>query len=63
MQAATKPGQDIRAVGSDIQAGAVVLPAGTLLGPAEVGILATVGAAALQVLSQRPSARQAGSYE
>ena len=49
VQAAGKTGQDIRPVGSDIKAGQLVLPAGTLLGPAEVGILATVGAAHVQV--------------
>ena len=44
-----EPGQWIRAVGSDIAAGAVVLPAGERLGAAEIGILATVGAATVQV--------------
>ena len=44
-------GQWIRAVGSDIAAGAVVLAAGERLGAAEIGILATVGAATVQVNS------------
>lgn len=44
-----KAGQDIRPVGSDIQAGAVVLEAGERVGVAEVGILATVGAVKLPV--------------
>ena len=55
VQAAAKAGQDVRAVGSDIQAGQLVLPAGTLLGPAEIGILATVGAAELQVCARASS--------
>ncbi|XP_071163721.1 gephyrin-like isoform X4 [Mytilus edulis] len=38
-----KAGQDIRAVGSDIKAGQVVLSKGQCLGPSELGILATVG--------------------
>lgn len=42
-------GQWIRAVGSDIAGGAVVLAAGERLGAAEIGILATVGAATVQV--------------
>lgn len=36
-------------MGSDIQKGQAVLQAGELIGPAEVGILATVGAAKLKV--------------
>ena len=39
----------MRAVGSDIKAGEVVLPQGTVIGAAEVGLLATVGAAKLKV--------------
>ncbi len=38
------PGTDIRPVGSDIRAGSVVLGRGAILGPAELGLLATVGA-------------------
>ena len=41
----------MRAVGSDITAGEVVLPKGTVIGAAEVGLLATVGAAKLRVSS------------
>ena len=51
IQAASKAGEDIRAVGSDIQVGQTVLQAGDMLGPAEIGILATVGAATLKVTS------------
>lgn len=44
----------MRAVGSDIQAGEVVLSAGTVIGAAEVGLLATVGAHTVQVSVQAP---------
>jgi molybdopterin molybdotransferase len=37
------PGRDIRRAGEDIEPGQVVLDAGTLLGPAELGVLASVG--------------------
>lgn len=40
-----RPGQDVRGVGVDIVAGQVVLPRGTVLQAAEIGILATVGCA------------------
>ncbi len=40
---AVRPGENVRPAGSDIQAGQVVLRAGTVLGPAEVGLLATIG--------------------
>lgn len=46
---AAHPGEDVRQVGSDVRQGELVLPAGTLLGPAEVGILATVGAVQVKV--------------
>lgn len=36
-------GQDVRGVGFDIEAGSIVLPRGTILHAAEIGILATVG--------------------
>lgn len=49
---AAPPGCDIRKVGSDVARGEVVLPAGQYLGAAEVGILATAGAAMVQVLSK-----------
>lgn len=37
------PGENIRPVGSDIRAGELVVPAGTRLGFAEVGLLASLG--------------------
>jgi hypothetical protein len=39
-------------VGSDIAAGELVLAKGSLIGAAEVGLLATVGAAEIEVLSR-----------
>lgn len=44
-----RPGEDIRPVGSDVAAGQVVLQAGERLGVAEIGLLATVGAAQVPV--------------
>ena len=37
------PGENIRPVGSDVRAGDVILPAGTILGPAEIGLVAAMG--------------------
>lgn len=42
-KAASKPGQDIRAVGSDIQAGTLVLEKGEMVGVAEVGAASAPG--------------------
>jgi len=44
-----KPGMNIRLVGEDIAAGAEVLPAGTRLGAAEIGLAASIGTARLPV--------------
>lgn len=44
-----KPGMNIRRAGEDIAAGAEVLPAGTRLGAAEIGLAASIGAARLPV--------------
>lgn len=44
-----KAGDDIRPVGSDIERGQEVLPAGARLGAAEIGLLATVGIATVSV--------------
>ncbi len=38
-----KSGQNIRPIGDDITAGSKLLPAGRLLGPAELGVLASLG--------------------
>jgi molybdopterin molybdotransferase len=43
------PGANTRVAGEDVQAGSVVVPKGTLVRAAEIGVLATVGAATLQV--------------
>lgn len=45
-------GQDIRPTGSDIAANQIVLSKGTLLGPSEVGLLATVGVTEVLVTSK-----------
>lgn len=44
-----QPRADVRPIGFDVAAGALVLPAGTRLGPAEIGILATVGEVSVPV--------------
>lgn len=44
-----KPGDNIRRAGEDIAAGEPVLPAGVTLGPAHMGLLASVGAASVRV--------------
>ena len=49
VQPAKGPGDDVRALGSDIAAGEVVLAAGSLIGAAEIGLLATVGCATVKV--------------
>ena len=43
------PGTDVRPVGADLEQGALVLPRGKKLGPVEMGLLATVGAARVPV--------------
>jgi molybdopterin molybdotransferase len=44
----TAPGQNVRRAGEDIAAGAVVLRAGVVLGPAELGVVASVGRASVR---------------
>jgi hypothetical protein len=48
-RAVTKPGQDVRAVGVDIAAGAGVLQAPQLIGAVELGLAAAVGVTSVQV--------------
>ena len=43
------PGAHVRKAGDDVATGDVVLPAGTLLGPAQLGVAAAVGCAELPV--------------
>ena len=49
----TAPGANIRRAGEDVPVGAVVLRSGTRLGPAELGVAASVGKAELRC-AQRP---------
>jgi molybdenum cofactor synthesis domain-containing protein len=42
-QEVVRPGENIRPIGADLKRGQTVLPAGTVLGPAEVGLLAGLG--------------------
>lgn len=44
-----KPGEDVRAPGSDLAPGTIVLACGERIGPAEIGLAATVGVGALKV--------------
>jgi molybdopterin molybdotransferase len=53
IQVAVKPGNYIRPAGQDIRAGEVVVPKGTLLRPAHIGVLASVGRAQVSVI-RRP---------
>jgi molybdopterin molybdotransferase len=46
------PGQFIRRAGEDVQRGQCVLPAGTRLGPAALGLAASIGMAKLPVIRQ-----------
>ncbi len=48
-----QPGRNIRRAGEDVRAGAVVLPAGTLLGAAELGAAVNAGVASL-LCARRP---------
>lgn len=48
-----QPGANIRPVGSDVRRGDLVLPAGTMLGPAEIGLVANMGVNPVTV-SRRP---------
>lgn len=53
INAAVKAGQNIRKSGEDMQLGSTVLAAGTRLGPAELGLAASMGCARLP-LARRP---------
>lgn len=52
-QSTVREGENIRQVGADMRAGDSLIPAGTLLGPAEIGLLASLGHAQVQV-GRRP---------
>jgi molybdopterin molybdotransferase len=47
-----KKGQNIHRIGSDTATGAVLIQPGTLIGPAEAGVLATVGQTTVEVSKQ-----------
>jgi len=51
-----EPGRYVRAAGEDVHAGAVVLGAGTTVGPFELGVLASIGRAKVPCV-RRPSVR------
>jgi molybdopterin molybdotransferase len=53
IRVAVEPGRDIRRAGEDISAGEVVLRPGAGLGPAEVGVLASVGVSEVEC-ARRP---------
>ncbi|RME45559.1 MAG: molybdopterin molybdenumtransferase MoeA [Chloroflexi bacterium] len=53
-QETIEPGADIRPPGQDIQKGQLVLKQGTRLGPAEIGLLATIGCTSVKVY-RRPT--------
>ncbi len=46
---AVEPGQHVRAAGGDLEAGELVFPAGSVLGPAHLGVLASVDARRVRV--------------
>ena len=49
---AVRAGANVRPVGEDIRAGQTVIPAGTVIRPAEIGVLASLGRAAVPVIRQ-----------
>ena len=49
IKASARPGENIRRAGEDIAAGAAVLSQGTAIGPAEIGVLASLGFASVSV--------------
>lgn len=48
-----RPGDHVRPAGGDLEAGSVVFPAGTVLGPAHLGVVASLGRATVAVV-RRP---------
>ncbi|MEI6044216.1 MAG: gephyrin-like molybdotransferase Glp [Chloroflexota bacterium] len=53
VDSAPNPGNNIRPRSEDLQSGQLILKAGTLLGPAELGLLATTGLALIKLI-RRP---------
>ena len=56
VEAEVEPGRDLRRAGEDIEAGVTVLAAGTRIGPAELGVLASLGLEAVPC-HRRPRVR------
>ncbi len=54
LRAEPRPGAHVRRTGEDVRSGALVLAAGTVLGAAQIGVAAAVGAATLSV-RRRPA--------
>jgi len=52
LHTALTAGRSVRRAGDDLPAGAAALPAGTLLGPAEIGVAAAAGHAALPCVAR-----------
>ena len=50
---AARPGANVRPAGEDVRAGEVVLAAGTILGPSQIGVLASLGLGSAEVV-RRP---------
>jgi molybdopterin molybdotransferase len=50
IEAEAKPGQHVREAGGDLQAGQTVFEAGTVLGAAAIGVLASVGTTSVRVV-------------
>ena len=48
-----KHGANVRPAGEDVRAGELVLPAGTILGPAQIGVLASLGLGSVRAI-RRP---------
>jgi molybdopterin molybdotransferase len=53
VSAPVEPGRDVRRAGDDVRAGEVVLGRGAVLGPSELGVLASIGRAAV-ACARRP---------
>ncbi len=53
IKVAARPGRDVRRAGEDVRAGDLILPAGTYVRPAEVGMLAMLGRRRVAVI-RRP---------
>ncbi len=50
VQRASRPGEHVRSAGGDVDAGELVFPAGTVIGPAHIGVLMSIGVEAVPVV-------------